>query len=58
MGLALDHAISMSVPFAGGLLWAVYGYEWVFIAAAIIAVTNLGAAFFIGKHQTLSDSLV
>ncbi|WP_054692330.1 MFS transporter [Syntrophomonas palmitatica] len=54
MGLTLDHAVSMSVPFAGGLLWAVCGYQWVFIAAAVIALINLGASFFISRPRTLS----
>ncbi|MDD3654092.1 MAG: hypothetical protein PHO01_07905 [Desulfotomaculaceae bacterium] len=56
MGLTLNHAISMNFPFAGGSLLAVYGYGWVFIAAAAIAIINLGAAFFIGKHQKLSEN--
>lgn len=50
MGLTLDHAVSMLVPMGGGLLWAVYGVQWVFAAAAVIAVLNLSAALFIPRH--------
>lgn len=53
MGLTLDHAVSMSVPLAGGLLWAKYGYEWVFVAAGIIALINLGAALCIDKREVI-----
>lgn len=51
MGLTLDHAVSMTVPVLGGLLWAKYGYEWVFLAAGIIALINLAAALFISQRE-------
>lgn len=51
MGLTLDHAVSMTVPLGGGLLWAKYGYEWVFLAAGIIALINLFAAFSISERD-------
>ncbi|MGE5381182.1 MAG: MFS transporter [Methylocystaceae bacterium] len=51
MGLTLDHAISMSVPLLGGLLWKTFGFQWVFIAAAVIALANLGTALFIPRHS-------
>ncbi len=47
MGITLDHAVSMTVPFAGGLLWASLGYQAVFLAAGIMGVLNLVAARFI-----------
>jgi len=40
-GTSLDHVIAMSIPFFGGLLWTKYGYEYVFLAAAVIAIINL-----------------
>lgn len=40
-GTSIDHVVSMSVPFSGGLLWAAFGYQYVFLAAAGIAVLNL-----------------
>ncbi len=40
-GISIDHIVSMSIPFLGGLLWAAFGYQYVFIAAAGIAVLNL-----------------
>ena len=47
MGTTLDHAVSMSVPVLGGILWASYGFEWVFAAAALIALLNMGVSMFI-----------
>jgi predicted MFS family arabinose efflux permease len=40
-GISLDHAVSMTIPILGGILWATCGYPAVFIAAAVIAATNL-----------------
>lgn len=47
MGTTLDHAVSMSVPVLGGILWASFGFQWVFIAAAMIALINMGVALLI-----------
>jgi len=47
MGVTLDHGVSMLVPVAGGFLWAYTGPQWVFLAAAFIAILNLISALFI-----------
>lgn len=47
LGVSIDHAVSMSLPALGGLLWVQYGYPYVFLAAAVIAALNLFAAGFI-----------
>jgi predicted MFS family arabinose efflux permease len=44
LGVTMDHAVSMSVPAAGGLLWAAYGYKSVFIAASLLSVAGFFAA--------------
>jgi hypothetical protein len=41
MGITLDHAVSMTVPLLGGLLWAALGYQAVFIAAAVLGLLSL-----------------
>ena len=43
MGITMDHLVSMTVPFFGGLLWKTCGYSSVFMAAALLAV----AGFFV-----------
>lgn len=55
MGLTLDHAVSMLIPLGGGLLWARYGYSWVFMGAAVIALLNLLAARFMPERAGSSS---
>lgn len=50
MGITLDHAVSMTIPIAGGMIWAYSGFQWVFWGAALIAMLNLQAALRIPKH--------
>ena len=44
MGVTLDHAVSMTIPIVGGVIWAKFGYHWVFLAAAGVAALNMVAA--------------
>jgi len=55
MGTTLDHALAMFIPWLGGLLWAAWGYEYVFIAGAFIALLNLVVASRIKVPQSLTD---
>lgn len=57
MGLTLDHAVSMLVPFGGGLLWAHFGYLYVFLTAGAFAVCNLLLAAFIPDRTAGGDAL-
>lgn len=38
MGISIDHVVSMFVPWIGGLVWNIFGYEYVFLGGALIAV--------------------
>ena len=43
MGVAANHIASVTMPFLGGILWTVLGYQWAFLvgipaAAASIAI--------------------
>ena len=38
MGVTINHAVSMSVPSLGGWVWDAYGYHWVFVGAAGVAM--------------------
>lgn len=51
LGISLDHVVSMVIPVLGGLLWTLAGFEYVFVAAAVIAVLNLVAARWIGRES-------
>lgn len=45
LGVTIDHAVSMTIPFVGGLLWMRAGYSAVFAVAAIIALMSLLTAY-------------
>jgi hypothetical protein len=38
LGVTINHAVSMTIPAIGGLIWMRYGHPSVFAAAAVIAV--------------------
>ncbi len=55
LGVTIDHAVSMSIPTLGGLVWVMYGYQYVFIGAAVVAVLTLVATGFITVPRPGSD---
>lgn len=46
MGISMDHIVSMTIPALGGLVWELFGYQYVFVGAAVIALINL----FMANH--------
>lgn len=38
LGITIDHIVAMSLPVLSGYIWERFGYQWVFILAAAIAV--------------------
>lgn len=40
MGVSVNHIISMSIPAVAGALWEGFGYQRVFLAAAVLSVMN------------------
>jgi len=62
MGISINHAVSMVVPWVGGkYLWERFGYQWVFLAASgIAALTTLAASLVRtpdGQEESASDEL-
>lgn len=47
LGVSIDHAVSMSIPAFGGMLWESQGYPYVFLVAGAVAVMSCTAASFI-----------
>ncbi|HYH04773.1 MAG TPA: MFS transporter [Bacillota bacterium] len=45
MGVSMDHLVAMTLPSLGGLLWNNYGFEYIFLFAALIALLNIGVAW-------------
>lgn len=55
-GITIDHAVSMTIPAAGGLLWAAYGYKSVFLAASLLAVAGLMTALAIDDGRRKKEA--
>jgi MFS family permease len=51
MGISMDHVVAMIVPWLGGLVWNVFGYEIVFVLGALIALANL----FITRYIKIAE---
>ncbi len=47
VGVSIDHAVSMSLPTLGGIVWAVYGFQYVFWGAMCVALCSSVASLFI-----------
>jgi len=51
-GISIDHAVSMTMPILGGLLWAAYGYKSVFLAAMLLAVAGFITALAVDEKRS------
>lgn len=58
MAVSLDHVFSISIALAGGVLWAKWGYQTVFLAGAVIALVNLISAFFMSTPPAFKSDVV
>ena len=47
MSVSLDHIFSIAIALLGGVIWAKWGYQTVFLCGAGIAAVNLVSARFI-----------
>lgn len=50
MGVSIDHAVSMVIPWLGGFLWNAAGYESVFLVGAALALGNYFLAARMSSH--------
>lgn len=41
LGITIDHAVAMTLPVFSGYVWEAWGYRWVFVLAAAIALAGL-----------------
>lgn len=51
-GITIDHAVAMSLPVLSGYIWEAFGFQWVFILAAAIAVVG----FFVCLRIRVPDN--
>jgi len=54
MGISIDHIFSIGVALASGLLWDRFGYQWVFLVGAFIAVANYIATRWVRVRVAVS----
>jgi predicted MFS family arabinose efflux permease len=52
MGVSIDHIFSVSIAVLGGLVWLKWGYQYIFLAGAVIAVVNFFSALQIKTKTT------
>lgn len=57
MGISLDHMVAMTIPMLGGLLWERFGFESIFLVAALISVANMYIAWKIKAHEGRASGL-
>ena len=53
MGVSINHVASMTIPIGAGALWAGFGYERVFLSAALLALLTSVLALWVpakGRH--------
>ena len=50
-GVTIDHIFSMGIALLGGLIWNLFGFQYVFIVGVVIAVLNFLAASRIPPRQ-------
>lgn len=53
MGISINHMASMTIPFFAGTVWILYGYERVFLGAAVLAVGISIASSFVPAKRFL-----
>jgi len=44
MGVSIDHIFSITIALLGGIIWSKWGYQYIFLAGAVIAVINFFSA--------------
>ncbi|MEW5872041.1 MAG: hypothetical protein AB1894_22420 [Chloroflexota bacterium] len=50
-GVTIDHVFSISAALLGGWIWSAFGFQYVFLFGALLALVNLGAALRVRLPQ-------
>ena len=51
MGIAMNHIAAVAMPLVGGVIWKLYGPEWIFFSGAAVALVSVGVAFRVPERQ-------
>ena len=55
LGISINHAVSMSVPALGGIMWMKYGHSSVFMGAAVVALLMLFFSSFVAVEPKQAE---
>jgi MFS family permease len=58
MGVSINHIVSMLIPAVAGIVWVTFGYERVFLSAAILSIIVAGVASFIPSHKKMFEEKI
>ena len=50
MGVAMDHVAAVTMPLVGGIVWTLFGYQWVFVAGSAVALISVVPALCLPRH--------
>jgi len=56
MGVSINHVASMTIPAAAGVIWTVFGYERVFLAAALLAVSIAAVSTLVPRRTVRNET--
>ncbi|NQU41699.1 MFS transporter [bacterium] len=51
MGISINHIVSMTIPMVAGLAWTIFGFEKVFLGAAILALLSIGLSSLVPRRS-------
>ena len=51
MGVSTNHIVSMTIPIVAGTVWTLFGYERVFLSAAVLALVIAAFASRVPAHR-------
>ncbi|MDA3845733.1 MAG: hypothetical protein PF505_04185 [Vallitaleaceae bacterium] len=55
MGISLDHIVSIICAYLGGIVWTLWGPQYVFYLAAGLSLVNLYVAMHVKKQDGFND---
>jgi predicted MFS family arabinose efflux permease len=58
MAVSIDHVFSITAALIGGVIWSTFGFQYVFLMGALIAVLNLFATLHVRTPENASPRVV
>ena len=58
MCVSINHIVSMLIPAVAGFVWLTFGYEKVFLSAAVLSIIVAVVAGFIPAHKKMIEEKI